>query len=87
MSEANDATVTVLFFAAARETAGTSEWRCEAVEGESVAGLKLRVYAAFPSLRGWARALRFAVDGEYASDDALVPAGCEVAVIPPVAGG
>ena len=46
-----------------------------------------RVFRAFEGLRGWERAVRFAVDGEYAADAVRVRAGSEVAVIPPVAGG
>lgn len=77
--------VTVLFFAA--DAAKVSEWRCEVSEGETVATLKKRVFRTFEGLRGWERAVRFAVDGEYAGDDVRVRAGSEVAVIPPVAGG
>ena len=83
----SDRAVTVLFFAGAREAAGAPSWRCEAREGETVAGLRERMFTVFPRLKGWARSLRFAVDGAYAEDDTAVPAGAEVAVIPPVAGG
>lgn len=90
MSDARAAsgeTVVVLFFAAARDAAQTSEWRTTVRADETVASLRERVFEAFPALKSWARALRFAVDGEYAKDDAIVRAGSEVAVIPPVAGG
>jgi molybdopterin converting factor subunit 1 len=83
----SNATATVLFFAAARDAAKVSEWRCPVSEGETVASVRARVFARFEGLRGWERAVRFAVDGEYARDDATVRAGCEIAVIPPVAGG
>jgi molybdopterin converting factor subunit 1 len=86
-SSAPSGHVTVLFFAAARDAAKTGEWRCPVGEGETVATLKERVFSQFESLVAWRRALRFAVDGEYARDDEPVRAGCEVAVIPPVAGG
>jgi molybdopterin converting factor small subunit len=83
----SDRPVTVLFFAGARDATGTAEWRCEARVGETVAGLRGRVFEAFPRLKSWAGSLRFAVDGAYAEDGTTVPAGAEVAVIPPVAGG
>lgn len=83
----SDRTVLVLFFAAARDAAKTGEWRAEVRDGETVASLRERVFEAFPDLKSWARALRFAVDGEYAKDDTSVRAGSEIAVIPPVAGG
>ena len=79
--------VVVLFFAAARDAAAVSEARFERDADETVASLRAKVFARFQGLRGWERAVRFAVDGEYASDDRAVPAGAEVAVIPPVAGG
>lgn len=86
-SSAGPSHVTVLFFAAARDAAKVPEWRCPVVDGETVATLKERVFSQFEALGAWRRALRFAVDGEYAQDGDPVPAGCEVAVIPPVAGG
>lgn len=79
--------VIVLFFAAARDAARVSEARFEIEEDETVASLRRKVFARFEGLRGWERAVRFAVDGEYASDDRAVRAGAEVALIPPVAGG
>jgi|LNFM01.1.fsa_nt_gb molybdopterin converting factor subunit 1 len=87
MSEGAANTVNVLFFAAARDAARASEWRATVSDTETVASLRAKVLEAFPALKSWARALRFAVDGEYARDDDRVLAGCEVAVIPPVAGG
>ncbi|MDP3277756.1 MAG: MoaD/ThiS family protein [Deltaproteobacteria bacterium] len=83
----SNTTVTVLFFAAARDVTQVASWECPYREGDTVADLRARVLDAFDSLRPWSRALRIAVDGEYAREDALVRAGAELAMIPPVAGG
>ena len=78
--------VTVLYFAIAREAAGT--------DSESVVGAPASVGAlrAFLAERnpGLARVLprcRLAVNQEFAVDGDVVPDDAEVAVIPPVSGG
>ncbi len=78
--------LTVLYFAAARERAGTAQ---ETVEwgGGSVRQLLETLAARHPDLRALLPHLRVAVNQEFTSLDAAVPDRAEVALVPPVAGG
>ena len=78
--------VTVLYFAAARERAGTAQ---ETVEwgGGPVRQLLETLAARHPDLRALLPHLRVAVNQEFTSLDAAVPDRAEVALVPPVAGG
>lgn len=78
--------VTVLYFAVAREAAGTdSETLPEAPA--SVAALREVLAARHPALARVLPRCRLAVEQEFARDEDPVPDGAEVAVIPPVSGG
>lgn len=79
--------VTVRYFAAARERAGCSEEQVELAEGAQVRALLERLCALHPALTALLPHLRVAVNQEFSSLDGAVPAGAEVALIPPVAGG
>ncbi len=79
--------VRVLLFAAARDIVGRGEVELPWREGATVATVREALFARHPGIAGYERALRFAVNGEYARDDTAVGVGDEVAVIPPVAGG
>jgi molybdopterin synthase catalytic subunit len=74
--------VTVRLFAMLRERAGASEVKVELPDGA-------RVRDALDALGGLADGLPLvmAVNREYASDDAPLDAGDELALIPPVSGG
>ena len=78
--------LTVLYFAAARERAGTAQ---ETVEwgGGPVRQLLETLAARHPDLRPLLPHLRVAVNQEFTSLDAPVPERAEVALVPPVAGG
>ena len=78
--------ISVLYFAAARERAGTAQ---ETVEwgGGPVRQLLETLAAAHPDLRPLLPHLRVAVNQEFTSLDAAVPESAEVALVPPVAGG
>lgn len=80
--------VTVLYFAAARERAGTPREEVE-LPGTTarVAELLEAVGRNHPALRPLFPHLRVAVNQEFAAADAPIPPGAEVALIPPVAGG
>ena len=76
--------VTVLYFASLRDTAGMAS---ETVE-KPVSLTKL--YAELRQRHGFAMAqekLRVAVDGAFSDWNAVVPDGAEIAFIPPVSGG
>jgi MoaE-MoaD fusion protein len=78
--------LTVLYFAAARERAGTAQ---ETVEwgGGPVRQLLETLAARHPDLRPLLPHLRVAVNQEFTTLDASVPDRAEVALVPPVAGG
>jgi len=78
--------VTVLYFAAAREAAGASREPIDPTPA-TVGELRLRLLALRPALAAVLARSRVAVDGQFADDEATLPDGAEVAIIPPVAGG
>lgn len=78
--------VTVLYFAAARDAAGTARERLDPSPA-TVAALRARVAALHPGLAPLLPRCRVAVDQAFAPDEAPIPEGAEVAIIPPVSGG
>ena len=79
--------VRVLFFARARDLAG-----CEAVtiplrEEATVADLRRVLAANVPALAELLPRCAIGVNGNHAADYVEIPAGAEVAVLPPVSGG
>jgi molybdopterin converting factor subunit 1 len=79
--------VTLLYFAAARERAGTSRETLELPEGATAGQAKARALEAHPALQPLAGQLRVAVDLAFAPDERALTDGAEVALIPPVSGG
>lgn len=79
--------VTLLYFAAARERAGTPAETLDLPDGATAGDAKAAAIAAHPGLAAIAAHLRIAVDRSFAADDARLPPGSEVAFIPPVSGG
>ena len=77
----------VLFFASCREAAGRREVDLELDGPLTVAGLLDTLCRDHPSLKGLSGTLQVAVNAEYASRDARLGDGDEVALIPPVSGG
>jgi len=78
--------VRVLYFAAAREAAGTA--REELAEAPAtVADLRRVLSARHPALSRILPRCRIALGEEFAGDEAPVADGAEAAVVPPVAGG
>jgi molybdopterin converting factor subunit 1 len=76
----------VLYFAGAREAAGTSR-ETLARAPATVAELRASLAEAHPALSRILPRCRIAVDQEFAPDDAPLRDGAEVAVVPPVSGG
>ena len=74
--------VTVRLFAMLRERAGAAELALELPEGASVADALAELSALAEGLP-----LVMAVNREYASEDTVLSAGDELALIPPVSGG
>ena len=79
--------VTVLYFAAARERAGTPAETMRVPPGITVSALIDAIVERHPELRAVRPIMRIAMNQEFADPSAVVPAGAEIALIPPVAGG
>ena len=80
-------TITVLYFAAARERVGQSRESLEVPPGTRVKEVLRQLAARHPALAPLLPHLRVAVNQEFSDAEAVVPAGAELALIPPVAGG
>ena len=80
-------TVTVLFFAAARELAGAESLPVELPPRATVAALRAELARRMPSLAGLLAKSALAVNHDFAQDERVLLATDEVAVIPPVSGG
>lgn len=79
--------VELKLFAVARQRLGAGSIALELPEGATVADLKNSLVESQPALAPLLPNLLIAVDNEYAPDDRPIPAGAEVAAIPPVSGG
>ena len=79
--------VCVRLFAVAKQAAGRDLVELELPDGATIAQLRRELAARVPQLSGFLGQMTFALDARYAADDALVPAGAEIACIPPVSGG
>lgn len=79
--------VKVLFFAAAREKAGTSMCDVELEDGCGTVELREEVGRRFPEAAEMAKSITLAVNKEYTTDVAALKDGDEVAFIPPISGG
>lgn len=80
--------VSVRYFAAARDLAGCSDERFElGLEAQTAGGVLGLVLARHPRLVPHAKRLRLALNGEFTESSAPVRAGDELVLLPPVAGG
>lgn len=79
--------VTVLLFASLAEAAGTRRIALSAEPGDTVATVRDRLVAAHPELARFVPNLLYALDEEYAVEEARVRDGATLALIPPVSGG
>ncbi len=77
----------VLFFGHLPQWTGAAEVVWPVPNPPTVAALLESLYEEWPSLRAADPSLQVAVDLAYASRDAAVREGAEVAVMPPVQGG
>lgn len=78
--------VTILYFAGARDAAGVSRETID-LAPTTVAALRRALSERHPDLAQVLPRCRLAVNQEMAEDADAVPAGAEVAIIPPVSGG
>lgn len=79
--------VTLLYFAAARERAGTSSETLDLRDGATAAEALAAACERHPALQAVAGKLRLAVDQDFSPPDRKLRDGSEVALIPPVSGG
>jgi molybdopterin converting factor subunit 1 len=79
--------LTVLYFAAARDAAGSSRETLDVSAPCTVGDLRRQLSERYAPLARVLPRCRMAVNEELAADGDGVPEGAEVAVIPPVAGG
>ncbi|KFA92363.1 molybdenum cofactor biosynthesis protein [Archangium violaceum] len=80
-------TITVLYFAAARERVGLPREPLELPSGARVEDVLRLLGTRHPALAPLLPHLRVAVNQEFSGAETEVPAGAELALIPPVAGG
>lgn len=80
-------TVTILLFAQARERAGTARLDLELPEGSRVSDALAIVQQRLPALGTLTSHLAVAVNGEVSPPATRIPAGAELALLPPVSGG
>ncbi|WNG25119.1 molybdopterin converting factor subunit 1 [Cystobacter fuscus] len=79
--------LTILYFAAARERAGLARESLEVPAGARVGEVLSLLATRHPGLAPLLPHLRVAVNQEFSTSETEVPPGAEVALIPPVAGG
>lgn len=79
--------LTVRLFAHARDLAGRDALEIDVSEDVTVSAIRTRIAATCPPLANFVTRCAVAIDGEYAVEGDAVPAGAEVALIPPVSGG
>ena len=79
--------IEVLVFARIREAAGASKVALEVESPGVVAAVRAALRARFSEHASLIASSLFAVNGEYAGPETVVPEGAEVACIPPVSGG
>ncbi|HKV27033.1 MAG TPA: molybdenum cofactor biosynthesis protein MoaE [Candidatus Acidoferrales bacterium] len=79
--------VRVLFFGQLKEIVGKAEDGCVAPEGARLEDVFANYAADFPRLAQFKDSVAAAINHEYASWDACVRTGDEVAFLPPVSGG
>jgi molybdopterin converting factor subunit 1 len=79
--------VTVQLFARARDLAGADIVKVDVADGGTVGDLRKCLSKSYPKLSNLLQHSALAVDNEYAADSLPLPAGAEVALLPPVSGG
>ncbi len=79
--------VKVLFFAAAKEMAGTDRLEVILDDESTVGDLKTQLVEQYPALMELMEKSTIAVDQEYVRDEKQLYHDAEVGLIPPVSGG
>lgn len=79
--------VTVLLFARPREVVGSARVELDLADGATAGTAFDQLASRVPALAPMRARIRCAVDSEYCDWDEALNDGCEVALIPPTAGG
>lgn len=79
--------ISVRLFAGIREIIGSDSLDVALADTATVADLKHVIAVRFPAAVNLLRRTLVAVNQEFAADPEPIPAGSEVALIPPVSGG
>jgi molybdopterin converting factor subunit 1 len=79
--------VRVYLFARAKDIVGTTSVLLDLPEGATIGQLRQRLAEAHPALAPLLERSALAVSDEFAEDRTTLPAGAEVALLPPVSGG
>lgn len=79
--------VNLFAFAGLKELIGAERLELELPDGAVVQDAVGHLSAQFPAVKGLAPSLSAAIDQEYASLEAPLVEGCELALFPPVGGG
>ncbi len=77
----------IQLFAIASQLAGTDCLEMDLPPGATVSALRTRLVELVPALASVAKHLLFAIDADYADDQAEIRPGADIACIPPVSGG
>ncbi len=80
-------TVNVRLFAVTRQLLGRPHLSVELASGSTVGALRSALQAAYPAIDALVPGLLIAIGSQYATDDAPLSEGDDVALIPPVSGG
>ena len=78
--------ITILAFGVAREITGATSFTVNYDENLTVNEIKALLTNSYPRLKDLT-SFAIAVNGIYASNDAIIKPGDELAIIPPVSGG
>ncbi len=79
--------IRVIFLGPSRELAQRDEMTLEIPDGATVSEMRSQLESQCPSLQGKLKAVRFAINNNYALDGTAISDGDEIALIPPVSGG
>ncbi|MBD2071288.1 MoaD/ThiS family protein [Leptolyngbya sp. FACHB-671] len=79
--------ITVKLFAAYQEAYGVPELTLEVPVGTTVVEVRDRLISEHPELAQWRDLTRFGINLQFVEADAVLHAGDEVVLIPPVSGG
>ena len=79
--------INILFLGPARDLAGVETASVEVSDGTTAASVRAVISANFPRIKIALPTMRIAVNQTFVSDEYMLRAGDEVALIPPVSGG